>query len=79
MYAFDGGTPDLNISSVTITQNSSTNQFELQGNDIPVTIIVNFVNGTRISAAGAVNWRETASGGVLRGIGLRIDQTIADG
>ena len=79
MYAFDGGTPDLNIKSVTIAQTSSTNQFELQGNDIPVTITVNFVNGTRVSAGGAVNWRETASGGVLRGIGLRIDQTLNDG
>ncbi|MFM5967828.1 MAG: Calx-beta domain-containing protein, partial [Micrococcales bacterium] len=68
-----------NIRSVTITQNSSTNQFELQGNDIPVTITVNFVDGSRISVAGAVNWRETASGGVLRGIGLRLDQAIADG
>lgn len=79
MFAFDNGTPDLNIRSVTITQNSSTNQFELQGNDIPVTITVNFVDGSRISVAGAVNWRETASGGVLRGIGLRLDQAIADG
>lgn len=25
MFAFDNGTPDLNIRSVTITQNSSTN------------------------------------------------------
>lgn len=73
IYAFDNGTPDLNIKSVTISQNSSTNLFELQGNDIPVTITVNFVNGTRQTVQGAVNWRETASGGVLRGIGLRID------
>lgn len=29
MYAFDGGTPDLNIRQVTIAQNSSTNAFEL--------------------------------------------------
>lgn len=79
MYAFDNGTPDLNIKSITISQNSSTNQFELQGNDIPVTITINFVDGTRQTVQGAVNWRETASGGVLRGIGLRIDQGVADG
>lgn len=79
IYAFDNGTPDLNIKSVTISQNSSSNQFELQGNDIPVTITVNFVNGTRQTVGGAVNWRETASGGVLRAIGLRIDQGITDG
>lgn len=79
MYAFDNGTPDLNIKAVTISQNSSTNQFELQGNDIPVTVTVDFINGSRQTVQGAVNWRETASGGTLRGIGLRIDQNISDG
>lgn len=79
MFLFDGGSPDLNIDNVTISQNSSSNQFELQGNDIPVTIVVNFVNGTRQTIQGAVNWRETASGGVLRGIGLRLGTTVSDG
>jgi len=78
MYAFDGGTPDLNIQSVTISQNSTTNLFQTQGNDIPVTITVNFVNGTRVTGLGGVNWRETA-GSTLRGIGLRLDQAISDG
>lgn len=63
---------------MTISQNSSTNYFETQGNDVPVTIAVNFLDGTQRTVQGAVNWRETANG-KLRGIGLRIDQTIADG
>ena len=80
MYAFDGGTPDLNIRQVTIAQNSSTNAFEFQGggNDIPVSITVEFTDGTRQTVDGAVSWRETASN-KLRGIGLRIDQTLNDG
>lgn len=60
MYAFDNGSVDLNIKSVTISQNSSTAQFEIpggQGNDVPVDITVNFVNGTRQTVQGSVNWK----------------------
>ncbi|MCZ8369963.1 MAG: Ig-like domain-containing protein [Porphyrobacter sp.] len=78
MFAFDGGTPDLNIASVTITQNSSSNSFELQGNDIPVTITVNFVGGSTQTVTGGVNWR-VIDGQTIEAIGLRVDQGITDG
>jgi hypothetical protein len=78
MFAFDGGTPDLNIQSVTITQNSSSNLFELQGNDIPVNITVTFVNGSTQTVTGGVNWRVT-TGSTIEAVGLRVDQALNDG
>jgi len=57
------------ISSVTVSQELGSSSFQIQGNDIPVTVTVQFSDGTRQSADGAIVWRET-TGSTLRGMGL---------
>lgn len=78
--AFRGGTPALTIRSVTISQDLGSSSFQIQGNDIPVTITAIFTDGSRQSATGSITWRET-NGSTLRGIGILFDsgQNINDG
>src|SRR6056300_410650 len=52
---FDGA---LGVDRVIFTQNSSTNQFEIQGNDIPGTLRM-FVGTTYTDIPGAIVWRWT--------------------
>lgn len=77
--AFSSTSPNT-ISSVTVSQELGSNSFQIQGNDIPVTVTVLFSDGSRQSADGAIVWRET-SGSTLRGIGIifRNVNNISDG
>jgi hypothetical protein len=58
----------LGISRVFFIQNSSTNTFELQGNDIPGTMRVIRTDGTTLDMPASANWRN--SGGTTYLIGI---------
>jgi hypothetical protein len=47
----------LGIARLFFIQSSSTNQFELQGNDIPGTLRIVRTNGTTIDMPASANWR----------------------
>ena len=47
----------LGIARLFFIQNSSTNQFELQGNDIPGTLRIVRTNGTTLDIPASANWR----------------------
>ena len=58
----------LGISRVFFIQNSSTNQFELQGNDIPGTLRIVRTSGITIDMPASANWRN--SGGTTYLVGI---------
>lgn len=58
----------LGIARTFFIQNSSTNQFEIQGNDIPGTLRLVRTNGTTVDIPASVNWRN--SGGTTYLIGI---------
>jgi len=58
----------LGIDRTFFIQNSSTNSFELQGNDIPGTLRIVRTNGTTLDMPASANWRN--SGGTTYLIGI---------
>lgn len=58
----------LEISRTFFIQSSSTNTFELQGNDIPGTLRIVRTNGTTLDIPASANWRN--SGGSTELIGI---------
>jgi hypothetical protein len=58
----------LGIARTFFIQNSSTNAFELQGNDIPGTLRIVRTNGTTLDIPASANWRN--SGGTTYLIGI---------
>ena len=48
----------LEIARIFFIQNSSTNSFELQGNDIPGTMRIVRTNGTTLDIPASANWRQ---------------------
>ncbi len=58
----------LGIARIFFVQNSSTNAFELQGNDIPGTMRIVRTNGTIVDIPASVNWRN--SGGTTYLVGM---------
>jgi len=58
----------LGIARTFFIQNSSTNAFELQGNDVPGTLRIVRTNGTTLDMPASANWRN--SGGTTFLIGI---------
>lgn len=58
----------LGISRIFFIQNSSTNQFELQGNDIPGTLRIVRTSGSTIDMPASANWRNSSGTTYLLGI-----------
>ncbi|MFN8670127.1 MAG: YDG domain-containing protein [Gemmatimonadaceae bacterium] len=58
----------LEIWRIFFIQNSSTNSFELQGNDIPGTLRIVRVDGTFIDMPASCNWRNSGGSTYLIGI-----------
>jgi hypothetical protein len=58
----------LGIARTFFIQNSSTNQFELQGNDIPGTLRIVRTDGTTIDIPASANWRNSGNNTYLIGV-----------
>ncbi|MDF1505191.1 YDG domain-containing protein [Roseisolibacter sp. H3M3-2] len=58
----------LGISRAFFIQSSSTNSFELQGNDIPGTLRLVRTNGTTLDVPASANWRNSGGSTYLIGI-----------
>ncbi|MFZ9982717.1 MAG: hypothetical protein ACO3FI_11865, partial [Cyclobacteriaceae bacterium] len=54
--------PSLGITKAFFTQNSSTGFFESQGNDILLTLRLQFSNGKLLDIPGGLFWRKTQNG-----------------
>ncbi len=58
----------LGIARIFFIQNSSTNAFEIQGNDIPGIMRIVRSNGTTLDLPASVNWRNSGGSTYLIGI-----------
>ena len=55
----------MGIERIFLTQSSSSGQFEIQGNDVNIDLVIELMDGSQLELAGSLTWRLASGNNIL--------------